>query len=118
MPRVKRGMMHTKHRRNILKRTKGFGWGRKKLIKLAKTAATKAGAHAHRDRRVKKRTARALWQIKINAAARANGTVYSKLIAGLAKNKVEIDRKILANIAEHEPKVFAEIVKKAAAKNQ
>lgn len=114
MPRVKRGMMHAKRRRNILKRTKGFKWGRKKLIKLAKTAITKAGAHAHRDRRVKKRTSRALWQIKINAAARANGTIYSKLAGGLKKNKIEIDRKILAGIAEHEPAVFAEIAKAAA----
>ena len=113
MPRVKRGMMHSKHRRNILKRTKGFKWGRKKLIKLAKTAATKAGSHAHRDRRVKKRTSRALWHIKINAAARANGTIYSKLAGSLKKNKIEVDRKILADIAEHEPALFAEIVKQA-----
>ena len=114
MSRVKRGMMHSKRRRNILEKTKGFKWGRKKLIKIAKTAVTKAGAHSHRDRRVKKRTIRALWQIKINAAARANGTIYSKLAGSLKKNKIEVDRKILAGIAEHEPAVFAEIVKSAS----
>ncbi|MBI1961635.1 MAG: 50S ribosomal protein L20 [Parcubacteria group bacterium] len=113
MSRVKRGMMHSKHRRNILEKTKGFKWGRKKLIKIAKTAVTKAGSHSHRDRRVKKRTIRTLWQIKINAAARANGTIYSKLANGLKKGKIEIDRKILAGIAEHEPAMFAEIVKQA-----
>ncbi|MBI2050927.1 MAG: 50S ribosomal protein L20 [Parcubacteria group bacterium] len=114
MPRVKRGMMHSKRRRNILEKTKGFKWGRKKLIKIAKTAVTKAGAHSHRDRRVKKRTARALWHIKINAAARANNTIYSTLAGSLKKNKIEVDRKILAGIAEHEPALFAEIVKAAS----
>ncbi|MAG28547.1 50S ribosomal protein L20 [bacterium] len=111
MPRVKRGTMHTKRRRNILKKAKGFKWGRKNLIKAAKTAITKAGAHAYRDRRVKKRTSRALWQIKINAVARENGTTYSKLINALTKNKIELDRKILADIAEHNPKIFEKIVK-------
>ena len=106
-------MMHSKHRRNILEKTKGFKWGRKKLIKIAKTAVTKAGAHAHRDRRVKKRTARGLWQIKINAAARTNGTIYSKLAGSLKKNNIEVDRKILAGIAEHEPALFTAIVKQA-----
>jgi len=110
MPRVKRGTMHSKRRRNVLKKTKGFKWGRKNLIKQAKTAVTKAGAHALRDRRVKKRTSRTLWQIKINAAARLNGTTYSKLINGLKKRNIEIDRKILADMAEKEPKVFAKIV--------
>jgi len=113
MPRVKRGTQHTKRRRNILVKAKGFRHGQKKLIKAAKTAITKAGAHAYRDRRVKKRTARALWQLKINAAARENGTTYSKLIDALKKGKIEIDRKILADLAEHEPKVFAKIVKDA-----
>ncbi|OJI07868.1 50S ribosomal protein L20 [bacterium CG10_46_32] len=113
MPRVKRGVMHSKRRRNILEKTKGFQWGRKKLIKIAKTAIVKAGAHSHRDRRVKKRTARALWNIKINAAARLNGTIYSKLISGLTKKNIAIDRKILADMAEHNPKAFAEIVKTA-----
>jgi len=111
MPRVKRGTQHTKRRRNILVKAKGFKWGRKKLIKIAKTAITKAGAHAYRDRRVKKRTARALWQIKINAAARENNTTYGKLIDSLLKNKVELDRKILADLAENNPEVFTKVVK-------
>lgn len=110
MPRVKRGTMHVKRRRNVLEKTKGFKWGRKKLIKQAKTAVTKAGAHSYRDRRVKKRTSRALWQVKINAAARMNGITYSKLMNGMKKNNIEIDRKILADLAENEPKVFAKIV--------
>ena len=113
MPRVKRGTQHTKRRRNTLVKAKGFKWGRKKLIKLAKTAVTKAGAHAYRDRKVKKRVNRSLWQLKINAAARLNETTYSRLMNGLKKNKIEIDRKILAHLAEHNPKVFTEIVKKA-----
>jgi len=113
MPRVKRGTTHVKNRRNILQKAKGFKWGRKKLIKIAKTAVTKAGSHAYRDRRVKKRTARALWQVKINAAARENKTSYSRLLGTLSKQKIEIDRKVLADIAEHEPKVFAKIVKQA-----
>ena len=81
MPRVKRGVIHSKNRRNILKQTKGYKWGRKKLIKLAKTAVNKAGAYAYRDRRAKKRTARALWQVQINAAAREHGLSYSKFMA-------------------------------------
>ena len=110
MPRVKRGTQHTKRRRNILKKTKGFMWGRKSKIKLAKTAATKAGAHSYRDRRVKKRTARGLWQIKINAAARINGATYGGLIAALKKSGIGLDRKILADLAENNPKIFAAIV--------
>jgi len=113
MPRVKRGVSHSKRRRNILEKAKGFRWGRKKLIKQAQTAVTKAGAHAFRDRRVKKRNARSLWQIKINAGARANGTTYSKLADALKKNNIGIDRKILADMAENEPKVFAKIVAQA-----
>jgi len=111
MPRVKRGTQHTKRRRNILTKAKGFKWGRKSKIKDAKTAVTKAGAHAYRDRRVKKRTRRALWQVKINAAAHANGTNYSKLIDALKKQNSEIDRKVLAHIAEQHPELFTTIVK-------
>ena len=80
-------------------------------MKLGKTAATKAGAHAYIGRKLKKRTARQLWQIKINAACRELGTTYSRFIDGLKKNKIELDRKVLADLAEHEPKVFAAIVK-------
>lgn len=108
--RVKRGKSHLKRRKNLLKRTKGFRWGRKKKIKLAKTAVLKAGAHAYRDRRVKKRTARQLWNIKINAGVRQHELTYSKFIKLLHDAKVDLDRKSLAHLAEHEPKAFQEVV--------
>ena len=107
MPRVKRGIIHMKKRRNLLARVKGFKWGRKKLIRLAKTA------HAFADRRAKKRTFRQLWNLKINAAARLNGTTYSKFINGLKKAGIELDRKVLSQIAQKHPGVFAKIVEKA-----
>lgn len=112
MPRVKRGVIHSKNRKNILKKAKGFKWGRKKLIKLAKTATTKAGAYAYRDRRVKKRTARALWQVRLNAAVREHGLSYSKFIAGLKKAKIELDRKVLSELAQQQPQAFAKLVEK------
>lgn len=112
MPRVKRGTTHVKRRRNLLSKVKGFKWGRKSKIRQAKPAALKAGAYAFRDRRVKKRTFRQLWSIKINAGARANGTTYSKLIAGLKKVGIDLDRKVLAEIAEKNPGVFTKIVEK------
>ncbi len=111
MPRVKRGTTHVKKRRKVLKQAKGYKWGRKKLIKLAKTATTKAGAHSYRDRKNKKRTRRSLWHIKINAAVRQHDLSYSKFIKLLKDKKIEIDRKILADLAEKEPKVFEAIVK-------
>ena len=114
MPRVKRGKTHAKKRRKLIKRVKGYKGGRKKLIKQAKTASIKAGAFAYRDRRTKKRVARKTWQIKINAAARQNDISYSKLINLLKKNKAEIDRKILAEIAEKDPKTFSKIVKEVS----
>ena len=99
MSRVKRGTTHVKKRRKLLKDVKGYKWGRKKLIKLAKTARTKAGAHAFVDRRKKKRTTRALWQIKINAFVRDYDLSYSKFIGLLKASNIEIDRKILADMA-------------------
>ena len=112
MPRVKRGKAHVKHRKNILKKVKGFRGGRKKLIKQAKTAGTKAGAHAYRDRRVKKRNARALWQVRLNAAVREHGWTYSKFIDALKKAKSELDRKVLSELAIKDPKIFKKIVEK------
>lgn len=112
MPRVKRGVMHSKRRKNLLKTTKGFQRGRKKLIKLAKTAAVKAGANAYKDRKVKKRTARALWQVRLNAAVRPFELSYSKFIAGLKVAKIELDRKVLSELANKDPKAFAKIVEK------
>lgn len=113
MPRVKRGMHRIKRRKNILARTKGMMWGRKSKITLAKTAATKAGANAYRDRKLKKRDNRALQQVRINAAARLNGTTYSKLINSLKKKNIVLDRKVLSELASKHPTVFAEIVKMA-----
>lgn len=110
MSRVKRGVHHSKRRRGILKKVKGFEAGRKKLIRLAKVAATKAGGYAYKDRRIKKRTARALWQVNINAAVRPLGLSFSKFIGALKKHEVMIDRKILSKLAAHYPEVFSKIV--------
>jgi large subunit ribosomal protein L20 len=110
MPRVKRGTNHVKKRRNLLQKVKGFKWGRKKLIKLAKTASTKAGAHAYTDRRKKKRDMRGLWQIRIGAFAKENDTSYSKLIGSLKSNSIELDRKILADLAANNKKVLENVV--------
>ncbi len=112
MPRVKRGTIHVKKRRKLLKAVKGFKWGRKNLIKLAKTARTKAGAHAFVDRRKKKRTTRALWQIKIGAAVKEQGFSYSRFINALKVNNIAVDRKILADLAENNKEAFAAIVNK------
>jgi large subunit ribosomal protein L20 len=111
MPRVKRGVTHVKHRKNILKKTKGMMWGRKSKIKLAKTAAVKAGAYARAGRRMKKSRNRALMTIRLNAGAREIGTTYSKLINDLKKRNVALDRKVLSEIAAKHPKVFEKIVK-------
>jgi len=110
MPRVKRGTHRIKRRKNILARTKGMKWGRKSKITLAKVAATKAGANAYRDRKLKKRDNRALQTIRINAAARELGMSYSKLVDSLKKRKIELDRKVLSQIADKYPSVFAKIV--------
>ncbi len=110
MPRVKRGTTHVKRRKRLLKQTKGYKWGRKNLIRLASTASTLAGAHAYRDRRLKKRTARGLWQIKINAFARENDLSYSRLINLLKTNKVELDRKILADLSTSNKKVLKAVI--------
>lgn len=110
MARVKRGTTHLKKRRTLKKLTKGYRWGRKNLMRQMQTATKKAGAYAYRDRKAKKRTARGLWQIKINAACREHGLSYSRFIALLKKNKIELDRKILADLAENEPKTFAKII--------
>lgn len=110
MPRVKRGTQHVKHRKNILKDTKGFRGGLKKRIKIAKTARTKAGAHAYRDRRLKKRNSRRLWQIRINAAVRPLGLSYSAFMGMLKKKEVGLDRKVLSEIAQRQPETFKHIV--------
>lgn len=111
MPRVKRGKIHLKRRRNILKRVKGFKWGRKSKLKLAQTAIMKAGVQAYVGRKRKKRDYRRLFNIKINAASREAGLSYSKLIGVLKKNKIELDRKILSQLAEKYPEIFTKIIK-------
>ncbi len=93
-----------------MKRVKGFSQGRRKLLREAKQADTHAGMHAYRDRRVKKRTFRALWQIRINAAARMFGMSYSSLTGKLKEKHVGINRKVLSEIAAEQPTVFAKIV--------
>lgn len=110
MTRVKRGVQHSKHRRNILKNTKGYMWGRKSKIKLAKTAVLKAGVNAYRDRRLKKRDQRGFWILRINAALRENGLTYSKFIDKLKKAGVTLDRKVLSEIAAAHPEVFKKII--------
>lgn len=110
MTRVKRGTTHVKKRRKLLKEVKGYQWGRKNLIKQAKTASTKAGAHAFKDRRRKKREFRALWQIKISAFTKSVGMSYSRFIGALAKNKIELDRKILADLAVNNKKILTKII--------
>jgi large subunit ribosomal protein L20 len=110
MPRVKRGMSHVKKRRKLHQAVKGFKWGRKNLIKVAKTALTKAGAHAYTDRRKKKRDMRGLWQIKINAFVREYDLSYSKFIGLLKANKIEVDRKILADLAVNNKEVLATLI--------
>ena len=110
MTRVKRGVTHTKKRARLRKLTKGYKWGRKSSIKLGKTAVTKAGAHAYRDRKKKKRNARGLWQIKISALAKSEGLSYSKLIAKLKSHQIELDRKILADLAVNHQAIFKQII--------
>src|SRR3989339_982021 len=113
MSRVKGGVVHTKHRRGILKHTKGYRWGRKSKMKVAKTAVMKAGQHAFNDRKIKKRTARGLWQIKINAAVRKEGISYSKFMNDVKKKNIALDRKILATIAQKYPALLKQIVELA-----
>jgi len=113
MPRVKRGKISLKRREKILKYTKGYKWSRKSKERAAKEALIHAWTHAYRDRRVKKRTARALWQIQLNAAVRQYGLNYSKFINGLKKAKIELDRKVLSELARNHQEVFKEIITKA-----
>jgi large subunit ribosomal protein L20 len=110
MPRVKRGVAHVKRRKNILKKTKGFKWGRKTKIKQAQEAILHAGQHAFRDRRKKKRVNRRLWQTKLNAGLRELGWTYSKFIHAMNQNKCELDRKVLSQLAKENPKAFKKLV--------
>lgn len=115
MTRVKRGTIATKRRRNILKQAKGFRWGRKSKERQAREALLHAGLHAFNDRRKKKRVFRKLWQVKINAGARLNGMSYSNLINALKQKNIELDRKILAELAEKHPETFTALLNKVIA---
>lgn len=110
MPRIKRGTFHIKKRRQLLKQAKGFKWGRKKTIKLAKTAVKKAGVNKYRSRRLLKRDMRSLWTIRLNAAVREHGLSYSKFINALKKKNIILDRKVLAQLATEQPQIFTKIV--------
>jgi len=110
MPRVKRGTIANKRRAKVLKYTKGYRWGRKSKERTAKEALLHAWTHAFRGRKEKKRVYRQLWNVKINAAVREHGLSYSKFISGLKKKSIELDRKILADLAEHEPEAFKKVV--------
>jgi large subunit ribosomal protein L20 len=110
MSRVKRSLTAKKKRRSILKAAKGFLLSRGKLLRTATEAVNKAMAYAYRDRRVRKREFRRLWITRINAAARMNEISYSRLIDGMHKANIEIDRKMLSDLAIHDPRGFQQIV--------
>ncbi|MFA5871714.1 MAG: 50S ribosomal protein L20 [Parcubacteria group bacterium] len=114
MSRVKRGTTASKRRKNVLKKAKGFMWRRKSHFKAAKEALIKAGKYAYRDRRVKKRTFRSLWIIRLNAALRERGEKYSAFIKKLADKKIEIDRKTLSEMAASHPEEFSLFVEKVS----
>ncbi len=109
MPRVKRGVTARKRRNRILNEAKGYYGARSKLFKTAREAVEHGWRYAYRDRKQRKRTFRALWITRINAAARENGLSYSRLINGLKLANVEVDRKILAQLAVSDPKAFGEL---------
>ena len=110
MPRVKRSVQAKKKRRKLLKYAKGFKWTRKTNYRQAKEALLHAWTFQFADRKKKKRNFRRLWNIQINAATRQNDLSYSKFIAGLKKSNIELDRKILADLAQHHPEVFKNII--------
>ena len=113
MARVKRGVTaHAKHKK-VLKKAKGYYGRRKNTIRVAKQAVEKAGQYAYRDRKVRKRNFRSLWIQRINAGAREHGLTYGRLIDGLTKAGIEVDRKVLSDLAIHEPQAFAALAEKA-----
>ncbi|GHD72341.1 50S ribosomal protein L20 [Vogesella fluminis] len=115
MPRVKRGVTARARHKKILTLAKGYRGRRKNVYRIAKQAVMKAGQYAYRDRRQKKRQFRQLWIARINAASRENGLPYSKFMNGLKKALIEIDRKVLADLAVFDKPAFAQIVEKAKA---
>ena len=113
MARVKRGVQARRRHKKVLKAAKGYYGARSRVFRVAKQAVTKAGQYAYRDRKQRKRQFRALWIARINAAARINGMSYSRMINGLKKANVEIDRKVLADIAVFDKDGFAKIAETA-----
>ena len=117
MTRVKRGVQKRKRKKKLIKQAKGYKWDRKSKYRAAKEALAHAWTYAYRDRRRKKRDFRRLWQIQINAACRQEGISYNKFINTLKKNKIELDRKILADLAKNHPEIFKKIVEKVSVQN-
>lgn len=115
MARVKRGVTARARHKKVLKRAKGYYGARRKVYRVAVQAVTKAGQYAYRDRRQRKRQFRRLWIARINAAARLSGLSYSRFINGLSKAGIEVDRKVLADIAVHDAAGFSALVEKAKA---
>ena len=113
MPRVKRGVTAHRRHKQILKKAKGYYGARSRVFRVAKQAVTKAGQYAYRDRRQRKRQFRALWITRINAQSRANGLTSSRLINGLKRADVALDRRVLADLAVHDKEAFAAVVERA-----
>ncbi len=113
MPRVKRGVTAKARHKKVLEQAKGYSGRRKNTYKVAKQAVIKAGQYAYRDRRQRKRQFRALWIMRINAAAREHGLSYSRFIAGLNKAEVDVDRKMLAELAVSDKNAFAQLADQA-----
>lgn len=115
MARVKRGVIARRRHKKVLKQAKGYYGARSRVFRVAKQAVIKAGQYAYRDRKVKKRNFRKLWITRINAQSRALGVTYSQLINGLKKANIELDRRVLADLAVHDKNAFAAVVDQAKA---
>lgn len=115
MPRVKRGVTARARHKKVMEQAKGFYGRRKNVFRIATQAVTKAGQYAYRDRRQRKRQFRGLWVVRINAAARECGLSYSRMISGLHKAAIEIDRKVLADLAVFDKQAFAALAERAKA---
>jgi large subunit ribosomal protein L20 len=115
MPRVKRGVVAHRRHKKVLKQAKGYYGARSRVFRVAKQAVTKAGQYAYRDRRQRKRQFRSLWITRINAQSRVNGLSYSRFIAGLKKANIQLDRRVLSDLAVHDKPAFAAVVEQAKA---
>lgn len=113
--RTTKGAARTKAKNRLYKKAKGFRGGRGRLLRTVKETLVRSGAYAYRDRRARKRDFRRLWIIRINAAVRMHGLRYSQFISGLAKARIELDRKMLSELAIHDPEAFATVVERVKA---